>query len=125
MIINIDAFKKSENVINQAQDRLSGDSAMKYIADTTPIVIIDDPQGADVYVLSGERDLYEGYSVAGIDCTPGNEGIEFTNGEFLRLGKAMGDIDENVIKRAQIRRTTQKHLEKELDLPERFEAARE
>jgi type III restriction enzyme len=221
MIINIDAFKKSENVINQAQDRLSGDSAMKYIADTNPIVIIDEPQsvdntpkakeaiatlnplvvlrysathrekinllyrltpvdayqmglvkqicvssnqidgdfnrpyirvvsvtnengfsakiefdkaaksgkverktvtikqGADIHQLSGERDLYEGYSIAGIDCTPGNEGIEFTNGEFLRLGKAMGDIDENVIKRAQIRRTIEKHLEKELTLTEK------
>jgi len=221
MIINIDAFKKSENVINQAQDRLSGDSAMSYIADTNPIVIIDEPQsvdntpkakeaietlnplvvlrfsathrekinllyrltpvdayqmglvkqicvssnmiegdfnrpyirllsvsntggfsakieidkasaggkverktitvkqGADIHRLSGDRDLYEGYSVAGIDCTPGNEGIEFTNGEFLRQGKAMGDIDVNVVKRAQIRRTIEKHLEKELTLTEK------
>jgi type III restriction enzyme len=47
MIINIDAFKKSENVINQAQDRLSGDSAMSYVADTNPIVIIDEPQSVD------------------------------------------------------------------------------
>jgi type III restriction enzyme len=221
MIINIDAFKKSENVINQAQDRLSGDSAMSYIADTNPIVIIDEPQsvdntpkakeaietlnplvvlrfsathrekinllyrltpvdayqmglvkqicvssntidgdfnrpyirvvsvsnengffakieidkaaksgkverkiltikqGADIFRLSGERDLYDGYAVAGIDCTPGNEGIEFTNSEFLRLGKAMGDIDETQVKRAQIRRTIEKHLEKELTLTEK------
>ena len=34
MIINIDAFKKAENIINQAQDKLNGDSAMRYIQDT-------------------------------------------------------------------------------------------
>jgi type III restriction enzyme len=47
MVINIDAFKKSENVINQAQDRLNGQSAMRYIQDTFPIVIIDEPQSVD------------------------------------------------------------------------------
>lgn len=216
MIINIDAFKKAENIINQAQDRLSGETAMKYIQDTNPIVIIDEPQsvdntpkakeaiaslnplcvlrysathrekinllfrltpvdayqmglvkqicvssnqvesdfnrpyirlvsvsnengfsakveidraaksgkverktvsvrsGADLFELSGERDLYAGYTVAGIDCTPGFEGIEFDDGQILPLGKAFGDIDENIIKRAQIRRTIESHLEKEL-----------
>ncbi|MCD7947567.1 MAG: DEAD/DEAH box helicase family protein [Oscillospiraceae bacterium] len=216
MIINIDAFKKAENIINQEQDRLSGDTAMKYIQDTNPIVIIDEPQsvdntpkakeaiaslnplavlrysathrekinllyrltpvdayqmglvkqicvssnqvegdfnrpyirlvsvsndngfsakieidkaaksgkvdrktltiksGADLYALSGERDLYSGYTVAGIDCTPGREGIEFDDGQILALGKAFGDIDENIMKRAQIRRTVEAHLEKEL-----------
>lgn len=47
MIINIDAFKKAENVINQAQDRLNGETAMRYIQDTHPIVIIDEPQSVD------------------------------------------------------------------------------
>ncbi len=47
MIINIDAFKKSENVINQEQDRLNGETAMSYIQDTHPIVIIDEPQSVD------------------------------------------------------------------------------
>lgn len=221
MIINIDAFKKAENIINQAQDRLSGETAMKYIQDTQPIVIIDEPQsvdntpkakeaitslnplcvlrysathrekvnllfrltpvdayqmglvkqicvssnqiesdfnrpyirlvsvsndngfsakieidksgksgkverktlmirsGADLFALSGERDLYKGYTVAGIDCTPGSEGIEFDDGQILHLHKAFGDIDENVIKRAQIRRTIEAHLEKELRYTEK------
>jgi type III restriction enzyme len=221
MIINIDAFKKSENIINQAQDRLNGESAMNYIKDTHPIVIIDEPQsvdntpkakeaiaslnplcvfrysathrekinllyrltpvdayqmglvkqicvssnqvdndfnrpyirlvsvshdngfsakieldkimksgkaerkiitvkpGADLYELSGERDLYEGYSIAGIDCMPGNESVEFANGEMLYLGKAIGDIDDSLIKRAQIRRTIEAHLEKELRYTEK------
>ena len=47
MIINIDAFKKAENVINQTQDRLGGETAMRFIQDTNPIVIIDEPQSVD------------------------------------------------------------------------------
>lgn len=47
MIINIDAFKKAENIINQEQDKLNGETAMRYIQDTNPIVIIDEPQSVD------------------------------------------------------------------------------
>ncbi len=215
MIINIDAFKKAENIINQAQDRLNGETAMRFIQDTQPIVIIDEPQsvdntpkakeaiaslhplcvlrysathrekinllyrltpvdayqmglvkqiavssnqvsggfnqpyvkllsvsnekgfrarieldvkknsvvtrkavtvkpGDDLFLLSGERELYEGYSVAGIDCTPGYEHIEFANTKEVALGKAIGDVDENIVKRSQIRRTIEAHLDKEL-----------
>ena len=216
MIINIDAFKKAENIINQAQDKLNGETAMGFIRDTNPIVIIDEPQsvdntpkakeaiaslnplcvlrysathrekinllyrltpvdayqmglvkqiavssnqvsggfnqpyvrllsvsnekgfrakvemdvkgktgvvarktvtlkpGDDLFLLSGGRELYEGYTVAGIDCTPGYEHIEFGNTQEVALGKAIGDIDENVVKRAQIRRTIEAHLDKEL-----------
>ncbi len=216
MIINIDAFKKAENIINQAQDKLNGETAMRYIQDTNPIVIVDEPQSvdntpkakeaiaslnplcvlrysathrekintvfrltpvdayqmglvkqicvssvsaendfnkpyirllevsqkdgfkakvqidvkakdgkvarktvtikpnSDLYVLSGEREFYDGYTIAGIDCTPGNECIEFSNTEVLRLGQSIGDIDENLIKREQIRKTIEIHLDKEL-----------
>ena len=216
MIINIDAFKKAENVINQAQDKLNGESAMRYIQDTRPIVIIDEPQsvdntpkskeaiaslnplcvlrysathrekmnllyrltpvdayqlglvkqicvsssqtahsfnkpyikllsvsqdkgfrakaeldvkandgkvsrkiltlkpGSDLFLLSGERELYEGYVIAGIDCTPDFECIEFDNTEFLKLGQAIGDIDQNLVRRTQIRRTIEAHFDKEL-----------
>lgn len=58
--------------------------------------------------------MYDGYTVAGIDCTPDYESIEFANTEFLRLGKSIGDVDENLIKCAQIRRTIEAHLDKEL-----------
>ncbi len=216
MIINIDAFKKAENIINQAQDRLNGETAMGFIQNTHPIVIIDEPQsvdntpkakeaiatlnplcvlrysathrekinllyrltpvdayqmglvkqiavssnqiaggfnqafvrllsvsndkgfrarveldvkgktgavtrkavtvkpGDDLFLLSGGRDLYEGYTVAGIDCTPDFEHIEFGNTQEVKLGKAIGDVDENIIKKAQIRRTIETHLDKEL-----------
>ncbi|UQZ90633.1 type III deoxyribonuclease [Deltaproteobacteria bacterium Smac51] len=216
MIINIDAFRKSENVINQAQDRLNGETAMRFIQDTHPIVIIDEPQsvdntpkakeaiaslnplcvlrysathrekintvyrltpvdayqmglvkqisvsssqvahahnqpyvrlistrqdkgfrarleidvrsvsgvvtrkaltvkpGDDLFILSGERELYQGYKVAGIDCTPDFEAVEFDNTEFVRYSQPLGDIDQNAVRRAQIRRTIETHLEKEL-----------
>lgn len=70
--------------------------------------------GSDLYLLSGERALYEGYTIAGIDCSPGFEMIEFGNTEALRLGKAIDSVDESAMKRAQIRRTIETHLEKEL-----------
>lgn len=216
MIINIDAFKKAENIINQAQDRLNGETAMGFIQNTHPIVIIDEPQsvdntpkakeaiatlnplcvlrysathrekinllyrltpvdayqmglvkqiavssnqiaggfnqayvrllsvsndkgfkarveldvkgktgavtrktmtvkpGDDLFLLSGQRELYEGYTVAGIDCTPDFEHIEFGNTQEVKLGKAIGDVYENIVKKAQIRRTIETHLDKEL-----------
>jgi len=218
MIINIDAFRKAENIFNQEHEKLSGAAAIGLIQDTNPIVIIDEPQsvdntpkakdaiaslnplcvlrysathrekinllyqltpvdayqlglvkqicvssneidsdfnkpyihlvsvtqengfsarveidkankttgkverkvltikppGADLYILSGERELYRGYQVIGIDCTPGHELIEFADGSVIALGKSIGSVDENLIKRAQIRRTIEAHFEKEM-----------
>ena len=228
MIINIDAFKKAENVINQAQDKLNGETAMRYIQDTHPIVIIDEPQsvdntpkakeaiaslnpicvlrysathrekrnllyrltpvdayqmglvkqivvvsnsvendynkpyialksvhmdtnkighgtnfsakieidvqgkngtvsrktitvkqGDDLFILSGRRELYDGYSIAGIDCAPGRELIEFQDTSTLALGKSIGSVDDNIIKRNQIMRTIEAHFDKELRLMEK------
>ena len=70
--------------------------------------------GDDLFLLSGQRELYEGYTVAGIDCTPDFEHIEFGNTQEVKLGKAIGDVDENIVKKAQIRRTIETHLDKEL-----------
>lgn len=221
MIINIDAFKKAENIINQPNEKLNDDTAIQYIQSTNPIVIIDEPQSVDntpkakeaiaslnplcvlrysathrdkmnllyrltpvdayqmglvkqicvssntvandfnkpyikliavsnekgfrakleidiqnkngivsrktitvkpnddLFLITGGRELYEGYSVAGIDCTPGAEGVEFSNAECVALGKAIGSVDENIIKEAQIRRTIQAHLDKELRYTEK------
>lgn len=73
----------------------------------------------DLFLISGGRELYEGYSVAGIDCTPGAESLEFSNTECVALGKAIGSVDENILKEAQIRRTIQAHLDKELRYTEK------
>lgn len=76
-------------------------------------------QDADLYKLSGNRDLYEGYTISGIDCTPGMEQIELSGVDVIRLGKAIGDVDENTMKRTQIRRTIEAHLDKELRYTEK------
>jgi type III restriction enzyme len=47
MIINIDAFKKEANIFNRDHDKRGGESAMTYIQNTNPIVIIDEPQSVD------------------------------------------------------------------------------
>lgn len=216
MIINIDAFKKTENIINQAHDKLNGEKAIRYINDTNPVVIIDEPQnvdntpkakeaiaslnpmcvlrysathrekinllyrltpvdayllgivkqicvssnqavndfnkpyirlvsvsndggfsakveidvqdkagkvsrkivtvkdGTDLFLLSGQRELYDGYVVSQIDCTKEFENIEFSNTEFVQLGKSIGSVDDNIIKRAQIYRTIEAHFKKEM-----------
>ena len=54
MIINIDAFKKSEAIINRPSDRLSGNKPIDLISSTNPIVIIDEPQSVDNTVKSSE-----------------------------------------------------------------------
>jgi type III restriction enzyme len=220
MIINIDAFKKAENIFNQKQDRLNGETAKRYIQDTRPIVIIDEPQSVDntpkakeaiadlyplcvlrysathrekinllyrltpvdayqkglvkqicvssntvtgdfnkpyirlvsvsnekgfsakleldvvgkdgavarktitikkdddLFLLSGRRDMYDGYVVAGFDARAGAQVVFFANSEEVRQGAAIGGVDENILKEAQIRRTIQTHLDKELVLLE-------
>ena len=47
MIINIDAFNKSKNVINLPQEATLGEKPIDLIASTNPIVIIDEPQSVD------------------------------------------------------------------------------
>ncbi|WP_339170242.1 DEAD/DEAH box helicase family protein [Anoxybacillus sp. FSL W8-1294] len=74
--------------------------------------------GDDLYDVSGERDIYRGYIVEQIDWTPGNESIE-VNGHYLRIGDVIGDIDDDTIKRYQIRKTIEEHLDKELRLRHR------
>jgi type III restriction enzyme len=74
--------------------------------------------GDDLYDISGERELYRGYIVEQIDWTKGNESIE-VNGHYLRVGDVIGDIDDDTIKRYQIRKTIEEHLDKELRLRHR------
>lgn len=69
--------------------------------------------GDDLFDVSGERGLYRYFIVEQIDWTPRNESIEI-NGNTLRVGDAIGEIDDDTIKRYQIRKTIEEHLEKEL-----------
>ena len=78
--------------------------------------IITVKNGTDLYVISGERVIYqEGYSIAEINAEPGNEYIRFNKGRVLRLGEEIGGMRENIW-RVQIKHTIRRHLEKELQV---------
>lgn len=73
--------------------------------------------GDDLYEKSGFRDIYEGYIINEIYCEARNEFVSFTSNEdILRLGKALGDIEDIAIKEQQIKKTIEEHLDKELIL---------
>ena len=227
MIINIDAFNKSftdpsketkANIIHREQDKLSGYKPIDLIAETNPVVIIDEPQSvmggkgeeavsylnplctlrysathkeiqnliykldavdasemdlvkqievagfvsegyyndaylklistnnkpgspitAKIEINKNEKgsikrktvtvkkgsdlseaklsnlEIYNGYVVDEIYCEEGNEYVTFTQkDEILRIGKVFGDIDDLKLKRAQIHKTIEEHLDKEL-----------
>jgi len=74
-------------------------------------------RGDDLSDKSGGREIYEGYIINEIYCETGNEYVDFTsNSEILRIGLPVGDIDDSAIKRQQIRKTIEEHLDKELQL---------
>lgn len=63
MVINIDAFRKSfedktkeskANIIHRQSDKLNGMRPIELIAETNPIVIIDEPQSVDTTPKSKE-----------------------------------------------------------------------
>ena len=69
---------------------------------------------------SGENTDYEaGWIVSNISAADGDEWIEFTNGEWLEKGQAVGDVADEAVKRAQIRRTIEDHLQRQLELAPR------
>ena len=73
--------------------------------------------GADLYELSGRRDVYDGYIIEDIHCGKGQESICFTGTDVVvRLGHAVGEVNQDQYKRLQIRKTIDEHLEKELRL---------
>ncbi len=73
-------------------------------------------QGADVFVLSGERACYrDGFEIAEIDAEPGGESLRFSNGRTLRLGEEIGGLREDVW-RVQIKHTVKRHLDKEVQV---------
>ncbi|MCR3907098.1 MAG: DEAD/DEAH box helicase family protein [Tenericutes bacterium] len=230
MVINIDAFRKSftdpknenkANIIHRAHDKLNGNRPIDLIAETNPIVIIDEPQsvdstskskdaisslnpmctlrysathkdkyhlmfkldavdayerklvkqievasvgtldyhnsayvkllsvnnkkmpitakieidvlsngkikrlkktvkqGTDLFELSGGREIYSGYIINDIFCGTGNEYIDFTSKEdLIKIGESVGEFDEDTIRRTQIRKTIEEHLDKENRLRE-------
>lgn len=70
---------------------------------------------SDLWDLSKEVDYYRGngFIVDDMNAEKGEEDITFSNGEYLRIGEALGVVDDEAIKRAQIRETIDIHLSKE------------
>ena len=73
-------------------------------------------QGHDLYEIT-RRDIYEGYIIKDISVVEGAEYIDFTSKEdILALGQSTGGVDDLALKRLQISKTIEKHLERELVL---------
>ena len=72
--------------------------------------------GDDLYEKSKGRDVYDGYRIDDIYIEKGIEYIEFSNQESIDIGASIGDVDDDSIKRLQIRKTIEEHLDKELRL---------
>jgi len=71
-------------------------------------------KGANLHDLSGGLDQYNGFVVAEIDAR--DYSLTFTNGDVLHTGEASGDVNENNLRRIQIREAIKAHLEKERQL---------
>jgi type III restriction enzyme len=72
--------------------------------------------GDDLFEESGGREQYSGYIVSEIYAATGSEYVDFTGKDFIRLGEIRGEMNDDVIKRAQIVKTIEEHLDKELRL---------
>ena len=76
-------------------------------------------QGSDLFVLSGEREIYRhGYEVVDISTEPGNEWLDFSSGRRLALGAELGGVQEDLAE-LKIRQTIVRHLDRELQLTDK------
>ena len=107
-------LKSVDNKKSPITARIEMDVLVKGVATRKTVTV---RQNDDLYELSKGHDVYENYIVDEIYCEPGNEYVSFTaKPTVLRLGQAVGDVDDLTIKEQQIRRTIQEHLDKELIL---------
>jgi len=71
-------------------------------------------EGDNLHILSGELVEYKGYTVSRINGLTNT--VEFTNGVVISAGDVIGAVNEEHIRRIQIRETIQSHLERERQL---------
>jgi len=72
-------------------------------------------EGFNLYEQSNELAEYENHFI--IECIDGVEGtIRFLNGTKLYEGDAIGKVNEDVLRRIQIRETIRTHIEREREL---------
>ncbi len=76
-------------------------------------VELDKYKKNNLFSLSNGREVYASYRVKDIYCEENNKYIEFLNGVEVREGQCIGDIDDIDLKRQQIRKTIEEHLDKE------------
>jgi type III restriction enzyme len=65
----------------------------------------------DLFVLSNELNQYNGFVVKEINGLTNT--VAFTNGVELSVGQTIGHVDEEHVRRIQIRETIKSHIEKE------------
>ena len=65
----------------------------------------------DLFVLSNELKQYKGFIIKEINGLTNR--VSFTNGVKLTVGQTTGDVDEEHVRRIQIRETVKSHIEKE------------
>ena len=71
-------------------------------------------EGADLYELSNGIEAYKGYRKLHIEGRPGYEKVTFPEkGEEIELGQTFGYIEENGLRRIQIKEAIRAHLDKE------------
>lgn len=69
-------------------------------------------KGDNLYELSGELEEYrDRYTIKDINLATGT--VEFLNGQKLAAGEVVGHVDEEQLRRLQIRETIKEHLERE------------
>lgn len=68
-------------------------------------------KGDNLFVLSNELDQYRNYVVADINAN--TDTLSFTNGVELKVGDAIGDVNETTLRRIQIREAIKAHFDKE------------
>lgn len=72
-------------------------------------------KGDNLFELSDGLDQYrDGYVVTDIDARDNT--VHFVNGVVLVAGEAVGDVNEDVLRRIQVRETIHAHLERERQL---------
>lgn len=71
-------------------------------------------EGYNLFEHSGELNQYKGYTVSRINGLTNT--VEFTNGEVIAAGDVVGAVNEDHLRRIQIRETILSHLERERQL---------
>lgn len=71
-------------------------------------------KGANLFDQSEGLTQYKGFVISDINAN--SDTVTFTNGVVLEAGEATGDVNEDTLRRIQIREAVKAHLEKEQEL---------